>query len=93
MSDDWLYGGRRKIPDPDDDAGDDATRPMARQPKPDETRVMPTVEREPTAPRPAARAPRETPPPPAGSTSTTHGGGLSGVRRWFGRAGPPAPPR
>jgi LCP family protein required for cell wall assembly len=90
MSDDWLYGGRRKDPDPqrggNDPSNEDATRPIPRQPKPDETRVMPTVSREEQAAaagRPAARAPRETPPPP----STTHGGGLSGVRRWFGRAG------
>jgi LCP family protein required for cell wall assembly len=97
MSDDWLYGGRRKNPDPDrdgddataDPANEDATRPIPRQPKPDETRVMPTVSREEQAAassRPAARAPRETPPPPS-SSGTTHGGGLSGVRRWFGRAG------
>jgi LCP family protein required for cell wall assembly len=97
MSDDWLYGGRRKNPDPDrdgddataDPANEDATRPIPRQPKPDETRVMPTVSREEQAAassRPAARAPRETPPPPS-SSGTTHGGGLTGVRRWFGRAG------
>src|SRR4051794_7721307 len=99
MSDDWLYGGRRPHRDPDPDSGadsgddasaDDATRPMARQPKPDETRGMPAGSREEAAAatgRPAARSPRETPPPPPSSTSTTHGGGLSGVRRWFGRAG------
>jgi LCP family protein required for cell wall assembly len=96
MSDDWLYGGRRKGRDPEQDPqgdpGDDATRPVARQPKPDETRVMPTISREQgAAPTPpvAARAPRETPAPPpsSGSSGTTHGGFGTGVRRWFGRAG------
>jgi LCP family protein required for cell wall assembly len=96
MSDDWLYGGRRKGRDPEQDPqgdpGDDATRPVARQPKPDETRVMPTISREqgaaPTPPA-AARAPRETPAPPpsSGSSGTTYGGFGAGVRRWFGRAG------
>jgi LCP family protein required for cell wall assembly len=99
MSDDWLYGGSPGGPqgrdphrdphrDPDRDLGDpDATRPVPRQPKPDETRVMPTVSRgQPAAgprqsSRPAARSPHQPPPPP---TSTPAGG----VRRWFGGVRP-----
>jgi LCP family protein required for cell wall assembly len=104
MSDDWLYGGRRPDRDPHGDSGDDpgdhadradraddATRPVARQPQPDETRVMPTVQREQPAAPPPARTPREAPVPPprssSGTPGTPGGGALSGVRRWFGRAG------
>jgi LCP family protein required for cell wall assembly len=99
MSDDWLYGGSRRRPGsgPPDGEGDqhdsDATRPVPRQPRPDETRVMPTLPRQdrdsPAAPvAPAARSPRQTPsapPPPARSG----GGFLDGVRRWSGRVGRP----
>ena len=99
MSDDWLYGGspggrqdrdpdRGPARDPGSDNGDaDATRPVARQPKPDETRVMPTLSRDPrartdTPGTPAARSPRETPPPPRERPPGMSGG----VRRWFGGA-------
>jgi len=98
MSDDWLYGGspggrqgRDSHGDTDRDAGDpDATRPVARQPKPDETRVMPTVSRDQRAVgtdqpgRPAARSPHQTPPPPSRTPGTPGGG----VRRWFGGVRP-----
>jgi LCP family protein required for cell wall assembly len=70
MSDDWLYG--RPPPDGEDDgrrAGDrsdsDATRPIRRQPKPDETRVMPTIERQSSSRRAGTRSPREMPPGPS----------------------------
>jgi LCP family protein required for cell wall assembly len=98
MSDDWLYGGRspggRPGDDPVDPTDPDATRPVPRQPKPDETRVMPTVTRPSAAQQapaqgpPAARSPRETPAPPP-SSSSSDGGFLDGVRRWFGRTGRP----
>ncbi|MFZ2014656.1 MAG: hypothetical protein WAV00_12590, partial [Nocardioides sp.] len=60
MSDDWLYGGRppggrhagdpseaERQPDQEPEPGlpADATRPVPRQPGPDETRVMPTLPR------------------------------------------------
>src|SRR6185312_918774 len=93
MSDDWLYGrspGGRQ----DEDSGDpDATRPVPREPRPpqeptepreprpDETRVMPTISREPRSAQAgsgqgsAARSPREAPvPPPPGSSGRTVGG-------------------
>jgi LCP family protein required for cell wall assembly len=91
MSDDWLYGRRGGTPD---DSDGDATRPIPREPKPDETRVMPTM------PRPAggtgpgtgsgtggARSPRETPPPPRSPRPAPPPGG--GRRGWFGRIGRP----
>src|SRR5262245_58403889 len=46
MSDDWLYGrspGGRQDGDASGRQDPDATRPVPRQPRPDETRVMPTV--------------------------------------------------
>ena len=111
MSDDWLYGGSRRRPgsgpedgDPGNQGDPDATRPVPRQaaprePKPDETRVMPTVARPqqsstpgtPTGTQPVptgARSPRETPapPPPPGRSG---GDFVDGVRRWFGRRGRP----
>lgn len=86
MSDDWLYGGRSPGGRPDE--------PPKPEPKPDETRVMPTVPRRPgddpaadprtTAQRPAARSPRATPPPPPPNRSTPGGGFLDGVRRSLG---------
>src|SRR3954465_15880030 len=111
MSDDWLYGGRRRParrgraarrPDgggPDGDGSQqpdgDATRPVprqsAREPKPDETRVMPTVSRQPSGAPPAPagpRPPREAPPPPR-PPARSGGGFLDGVRRWSGRVGRP----
>ncbi len=106
MSDDWLYGGRspgqgssgqhrgRPEDDADQQPDADATRPVPREPQPDETRVMPTLPRQtgatasarPSAP--AARSPRETPPPPR-PPARAGGGFLDGVRRWFGRIGRP----
>jgi LCP family protein required for cell wall assembly len=108
MSDDWLYGGAPRgqgggRPDHDSDQhpDPDATRPVPREPRPDETRVMPTVDPRP-APTAAARSPRQTPPPPPPPSSTPsppptpgptgrggHSGGTDGVRRWFGRLGRP----
>jgi LCP family protein required for cell wall assembly len=96
MSDDWLYGrppgggdGREGREGNQDDA--DATRPVPRQsprdPKPDETRVMPTVGRQQGSPR-GAGTPRPAPAPPA-STYRSGGGFLGGVRRTLGRAGRP----
>jgi LCP family protein required for cell wall assembly len=102
MSDDWLYGrsrGREGSGRQDDDAGQqqdpDATRPVPREPKPDETRVMPTVGRPQRdsetgarqGPAPA-RSPRETPAPPP-PPSRSGGGFLDGVRRSFPRVGRP----
>jgi LCP family protein required for cell wall assembly len=93
MSDDWLYGRSRGGPDRPDGSPDDpdATRPVPRQPardpKPDETRVMPTVGR-PQGSAGAGGAPRPAPPPP-GSTYRSGGGFLGGVRRSLGRAGRP----
>jgi LCP family protein required for cell wall assembly len=93
MSDDWLYGRSRGGPDRPDGSPDDpdATRAVPRQPardpKPDETRVMPTVVR-PQGGAGATGAPRPVPPPP-GSTYRSGGGFLGGVRRSLGRAGRP----
>ena len=82
MSDDWLYGGRRKSRDPHDDPGDypgdqpdepgdpDATRPVSRPPGPDETRVMPTMPRE-ERPAPTASTGPDPPPPAARSPRET----------------------
>lgn len=64
----WLYGARGE-PGPSDDP--DATRPVPRRPRPDDTRVMPAMARptdgapapdRPTPPRPASR--QSTPPAP-----------------------------
>jgi LCP family protein required for cell wall assembly len=98
MSDDWLYGGSpggRQAPDPhrgtDRDGDDpDATRPVPRQPRPEETRVMPTVSRDqradPVGARgaPAGPSPRVAPAPPP----RTPGAPGRGARRWFGGARP-----
>ena len=68
----WLYGGSG---DPD------------RKPRPDETRVLPTVSRPgqtppvPTPGPPAARPGRTTPPPPSSPTGPTPGGRPPGRRR------------
>jgi LCP family protein required for cell wall assembly len=104
MSDDWLYGGRspggqhKGRPDEGQPQDPEATRPVPRETKPDETRVMPTVPRQPSAQAsakpsarpsaPAARSPRETPPAPP-SPARSGGGFLDGVRRWSGRVGRP----
>ncbi len=95
MSDDWLYGGSRGGRHSGQQEGDphgqdpDATRPVPRQPardpKPDETRVMPTVSRKPPA-TPGKRSPRQTPTPPP-PTGRAHGGFLDRVRRWRPRLG------
>jgi LCP family protein required for cell wall assembly len=47
MSDDWLYGRSPGGKHSGDQSGSDpdATRPVPRQPRPDETRMMPTVPR------------------------------------------------
>jgi LCP family protein required for cell wall assembly len=97
MSDDWLFGrpsrgqGRDRDGEADDGGGQgdqDTTRPIARQPKPDETRVMPTVSRPdagaaPAGARsPAARSPRQQPPPPAAPPSAPGRG--SGGAGWLG---------
>ncbi len=70
MSDDWLYGrspGGKQTGGPSGSEPTDATRPVPRQPRPDETRVMPTLPRTESgaaaAPAPAP-APRTTTPPP-----------------------------
>jgi LCP family protein required for cell wall assembly len=72
MSDDWLYGSHRSgshgsgsHPGNEDE---DATRPVPREPRPDETRVMPTLPREQRGPG-AARSQSRTPPPPSGPPS------------------------
>jgi len=73
---------------------------VPREPRPDETRVMPTVPRQPSAApgvapsaeqgAPAARSPRQTPVAPPPSPPTRSGGGfLDGARRWSGRVGRP----
>lgn len=80
----WLYG--KGGPDtPTNDADADATRVVPRQPRADETRMMPTVP--PPSPRPASRPASSTapsPPPPAraGSGASGSSGGRSrGFRR------------
>jgi LCP family protein required for cell wall assembly len=98
MSDDWLYSrssGGRHADNPSDSGSEaippDATRPVPRQPGPDETRVMPTL---PRTSSPQAAAPQTPVPPPAAArplppstptgpakTSTGGGSGLDGVRR------------
>jgi LCP family protein required for cell wall assembly len=100
MSDDWLYGGRRRGPaEPgpsgDSDAEDspaadpDATRVVPRSPGPDETRVMPTVPRPPDAP---ARSPRTAPPvpPPAGPRTPPTSARPTGSSRGGTTSGPRA---
>ena len=95
MSDDWLFGGRSPGGRHEDDSGEsDATRPVPRQPEPDETRVMPTVsrpDRPQSAQQGAASAPSRppTPTPPPRSRASAGGGLLGGVRRTLGRAGRP----
>jgi LCP family protein required for cell wall assembly len=95
MSDDWLFGGRSPGGRHEDDSGEsDATRPVPRQPEPDETRVMPTVsrpDRPQSAQQGAASAPSRppAPTPPPRSRASAGGGLLGGVRRTLGRAGRP----
>jgi len=94
MSDDWLYGGRPGGPGPGEPPGDDAddaTRPVPRQPGPDETRVMPVVPRSAGAvPPPSAPSSRPTPPraaPPPHSSGV--GDFFTGLRRRLVRSGGP----
>jgi LCP family protein required for cell wall assembly len=97
MSDDWLYGGSRgrggadgRPPDDGDAPADpDDTRPVPRAPRPDETRVMPTVAREQPGVSPAAREPRDSPAPSPPASAGTGSTFLGGVGRWFGRLGRP----
>jgi LCP family protein required for cell wall assembly len=89
MSDDWLYGrspGGQQTGDPSGSEPTDATRPVPRQPRPDETRVMPTLPRtegdagaSPTTSRRTAAPtpPRPVPPP------VTPGEGGGGFRPRF----------
>src|SRR4051812_37106578 len=93
MSDDWLYGGSpggRKDGESGQQPDPDAPRPVPRQPKPDETRVMPMVSR--PGSRPGARPGEANPgssgqgvttpvPPPARTTPRAGGGIRDGVRR------------
>jgi LCP family protein required for cell wall assembly len=64
----WLYGkrGPRTPSGTPSGADDQATRAVPRQPRPDETRVMPTVPRD-----GAGDSPRATPPPRATSRPTS----------------------
>jgi LCP family protein required for cell wall assembly len=101
MSDDWLYGrspsGRdsgRQVGDADRDRDVDATRPVPRHPRPDETRVMPTIPRteQGTAQRSrdVAAAPRPVAPPPPPTARSGGGGGFAdGVRRGLDRVPKP----
>jgi LCP family protein required for cell wall assembly len=59
---DWLYGGKGKPPEA---SGDEATRAVPRQPRPEETRVMPTVPRSGGQGRGPASPPPPRPPAPA----------------------------
>ena len=97
MSDDWLYGrspGGKQTGDPSGSEPTDATRPVPRQPRPDETRVMPTLPRSesgansaaPPPPAPAPRTASPTPPrpvPPPATPGEGGGGGGSGFRPSF----------
>jgi LCP family protein required for cell wall assembly len=102
MSDDWLYGGRSPGGErPGDDSASgpsDATRPVPRQPRPDETRVMPTVPRPesrsgttPAPARPAAtpRPPRPAPPPAGRAGGDAGNGFVAGLRSRFAGMGRP----
>jgi LCP family protein required for cell wall assembly len=103
MSDDWLYGGApggRKGGDAGQEQDPDATRPVPRQPRPDETRVMPTIPRTgnsnaQSAPsRSGQGSPTPGPPPPPttsrGGDGSGQGGGVGdGVRRTLGRVPKP----
>ena len=75
----WLYG-RKGAGDPDDDA----TRAVPRQPRADETRVMPTVPRGPARPsapsrgrEPRTSRPAGPPPPPPAQRAPQRGPGRS----------------
>jgi LCP family protein required for cell wall assembly len=70
---DWLYGTKQPDASAEESRSDDATRRVPRQPRPDETRVMPVVPREQNpaqargiaADRASRRMPPRVPPPPA----------------------------
>ncbi len=79
----WLYGNNAGSGN-----ADDATRAVPRQPRPDETRVMPSVPRGPASGtrRPAAQRPVSPPaaPPPASSGRTSRGSRRPRFRvRWL----------
>jgi LCP family protein required for cell wall assembly len=83
----WLYG-KKGAARGGDDADDQATRAVPRQPRADETRVMPTVPRDGSrSPRPAGRpatrpaAPPAAPPPPSRGPARGGPGGGRGSRR------------
>ncbi|MCW2792701.1 MAG: cell envelope-related transcriptional attenuator [Nocardioides sp.] len=78
----WLYG-KGGSSTPADDA--DATRAVPRRPRPDETRMMPTVP--PPSSRPASRPapPPVAPPPPAGPSGSGGSGSSGGSSRGFRR--------
>jgi LCP family protein required for cell wall assembly len=99
MSDDWLYGRSPGGTHTGDQSGSDpgdATRPVPRQPRPDETRMMPTMPRTPddaTAARATARPTASpTPPrpvPPPASSSDSGDGFVAGLRNRFAGTGRP----
>ncbi len=102
MSDDWLFGGRPGGPGAGDRSGDDpdATRAVPREPGPDETRVMPTMPRQPAAPSPAPQQeaqqeaqPQPARPVPPPARSATSGGraasAFGGLGSRLGRIGRP----
>ena len=102
MSDDWLYGrspGGRQDGDASHEQDPDATRPVPRQPRPDETRVMPTIPRTgngsgQATPRSGQGSPTPGPPPPPstakGGDGAGQGGGVGdGVRRTLARVPKP----
>jgi LCP family protein required for cell wall assembly len=90
----WLYGNKDRRGDRGDQGDDQTTRAVPRQPRPDETRVMPTVPRDqsgkdsrrstPPA-RPAGRAtPPPLAPPPSSSGRSSRGLGRPRFRlRWL----------
>ena len=101
MSDDWLYGRSTRGRGAGDQSGSDsdATRPVPRQPRPDETRVMPTQPRTKGASRSATGGASKTAPPgtsrgatsrpvpprPAPAPAAPSGPGrLAGLRERFG---------
>ncbi|MEJ7775404.1 MAG: LCP family protein [Nocardioidaceae bacterium] len=70
----WLYGSGGGAPTPND-----ATRPVQREPRPDETRMMPTQPRGPQAaaasrPTPPIPQPVAAPPSPRGTSYRSRGG-------------------
>jgi LCP family protein required for cell wall assembly len=89
---DWLYGTKRAGSPAEEPRSDDATRRVPRQPRPDETRVMPVVPREqnPAQARGIAAdrtsrpmPPRVAPPPPPSSGRVRFGRMLGGFRPRF----------